>query len=154
MFDPPIFPSGPGCTDGDMNNDLMPLTPLKQINVTTVSIDSPMFSKVDSKSLEPSFICIINRLNKSSIPIPKFFFKGDARIVMNAYIVKTNMRQATTDFKIMFIISGVENTDGSLHRNINNTSIVKTKIGCINPMIADLENPICVVLHNTNVLKP
>ena len=83
IFDPPIFPNGPGCTDGDMNSDLMPFFPLKLMNVTTVSIASPIFSKVDSKRSEPSFICIMNRLSKSSIPMPRFFFNGEAAIVMN-----------------------------------------------------------------------
>ena len=84
MFDPPIFPKGPGWTDGEMNNDLMPFAPLKQMKVTTVSMDSPMFSKVVSNLLDPSFMCMINKLNKSSIPIPKFFFKGEAAIEINA----------------------------------------------------------------------
>ena len=45
MFEPPILPKGPGWTDGDINNDLMPFFPLKLINVTIVSIDHPFLQK-------------------------------------------------------------------------------------------------------------
>ena len=154
MLDPPILPKGPGWTDGDMNNDLIPFFPLKLMNVTTVSIDSPISSKVDSKRLDPSFICIINKLNKSSIPIFRFFFKGDEIIEIKEYIAKINMIHATIVFIIVLIIIDVDNTDESLHKNNNKTSIDKINTGWINPMMADFENPIWVVLHNTNVLNP
>jgi hypothetical protein len=96
----------------------------------------------------------MNKLNKSNIPIFRFFSRGEAAIVINAYIDKMNIMQAITVLIIILIIIGVENTDGSLDKNNNKTNIDKINIGWINPMIADLLNPICVVLHNTKVLKP
>jgi hypothetical protein len=96
----------------------------------------------------------MNKLNKSNIPIFRFFSRGEAAIEMNAYIAKINIMHPMTVLIMMLIINGVVNTDGSLHKNNNKTSIDRINIGWINPMIADLVNPICVVLHNTKVLKP
>jgi len=97
---------------------------------------------------------MINKLNKSNIPIFRFFSRGEAAIEMNAYIARINIIQPMTVLIIMLIINGVVNTEGSLHKNNNKTSTDKINIGCINPIIADLVNPIFVVLHNTKVLKP
>ena len=83
MFEPPISPKGPGCTEGLTNNDFIPFLVLKLMKVTTVLIGSPMLSNKDSKDFDPSFICAINKLNKSRIPIPRFFFIGDSTTVIN-----------------------------------------------------------------------
>ena len=84
MLDPPKSPRGPGWTDGEINNALIPASVLKLTNVTTVSIASLIFSNKLSNEFDPSFICAINKLNKSRTPIPRFFWNGDAIILINA----------------------------------------------------------------------
>ena len=84
MFDPPRSPSGPGWTDGEINNAFISFSVLKLTKVTTVSIASLIFSNSPSREFEPSFMCAMNKLNKSKTPIPKFFLNGEAIIVINA----------------------------------------------------------------------
>ena len=84
ILDPPKSPRGPGCTDGDMNNALIPFSVLKLTNVTIVSMASLMFSNSPSRELDPSFMWAMNKLNKSRTPMPRFFLNGDAMTVMKA----------------------------------------------------------------------
>ncbi len=83
-----------------MNNALIPFSVLKLTKVTMVSIASLMFSNNPSREFDPSFMCAINRLNRSSTPIPRFFLNGDAMIVMNAYIARTNIIEAINAFSM------------------------------------------------------
>ena len=106
IFDPPRSPKGPGCTDGEMNNALIPCSVLKLTKVTIVSIASLMFSNNPSREFDPSFMCAINKLNKSKTPIPRFLLNGDAITLMNAYIAITKIIAAISAFTVICIIAG------------------------------------------------
>ena len=106
MFDPPKSPRGPGWTDGEMNNAFIPSSVLKLMKVTTVSMASLIFSNRPSKEFDPSFICAINKLNKSRTPIPRFFLNGEAITMMNAYIARTNIIPAIIAFRVICKITG------------------------------------------------